>query len=205
MNKKLLTIPATAVALAIALAGCASSGSGSSSTGMDHSMHDSASASASASGNSADHNMADTMFAQMMIPHHSQAVIMSDIMLAKQGLPAPATDLAKRIKAAQGPEIETMTGWLKSWNEPTASSSHSSHSMAGMLGDDELAKLKAAQGAEAAKLFMSQMIAHHEGAITMAKTQQSDGKNAAAIALAKDIIKAQEAEIEEMKKLLTTL
>lgn len=55
----------------------------------------------------------------MMVPHHAQAVEMSDLMLTKEGIPAAVTGLATRIKAAQGPEIEKMTGWLKSWNQPT--------------------------------------------------------------------------------------
>ena len=59
------------------------------------------------------------MFAQMMIPHHAQAVEMSDMMLKKQDIPAEVTALATRIKAAQGPEIEKMTGWLEGWDEPT--------------------------------------------------------------------------------------
>jgi len=49
------------------------------------------------------------------------------------------------------------------------------HSMSGMMGDDDMTKLGAAQGAEAARLFLTQMIAHHEGAVVMAKTESSDG------------------------------
>ncbi|HAP89974.1 MAG TPA: DUF305 domain-containing protein, partial [Arthrobacter bacterium] len=72
-------------------------------------------------------------------------------------------------------------------------------------GDDDMTKLGAAQGAEAARLFLTQMIAHHEGAVVMAKTESSDGKNPDAVKLAKDIATAQEAEIQEMKDLLATL
>ena len=61
----------------------------------------------------ADHNGSDTMFAQAMIPHHAQAVEMSDIILKKQGIDARITALATKIKAAQAPEIDKMTGWLK--------------------------------------------------------------------------------------------
>ncbi|MDJ0358243.1 DUF305 domain-containing protein [Paenarthrobacter sp. PH39-S1] len=63
---------------------------------------------------------ADTMFAQMMMPHHAQAVEMSTIMLAKTGLDAKITTRAKNIKAAQGPEIVKMTGWLTPWGESTS-------------------------------------------------------------------------------------
>lgn len=201
--KKTLTLSAAAVAAAIALAGCsAGSGTGSNSMpGMNHGSSGMSSSPAPAA--SAKFNDADTMFAQMMMPHHVQAVTMSDIMLTKAGLPAAVTDLATQIKAAQGPEIEKMTGWLQSWGQPT--DMPSAHSMEGMMSEDDMAKLEAAQGAEAAKLFLTQMIAHHEGAVMMAKTETTDGKNADAVQLSKDIVSSQEAEIQEMKDLLATL
>jgi uncharacterized protein (DUF305 family) len=210
MNKKLLPLSATAFAAALALAGCASGSgagsSGASTPGMDHGSASSGAPAASAPASAAEHNTADVTFAQMMIPHHAQAVQMSDMMLKKQDIPAEVTALATKIKAAQGPEIEMMTGWLKSWNEPTPMpSGHSMNGMNGMMGDEELKKLDAAQGTEAARLFLKQMIAHHEGAIMMAKTENTAGKNTDAINLSKDIVSAQEAEIQEMQKLLATL
>jgi len=151
-----------------------------------------------------DHNAADTMFTQGMIPHHAQAVEMSDMMLKKQGMDARITALATKIKAAQAPEIEQMTGWLKSWNEPTQMAS--GHGMGdGMMGDDDLKKLDTAQGSEAAKLFLTQMIAHHQGAVAMATTEISQGRNPDAIQLSKAIVTSQTAEIQEMKGLLASL
>lgn len=212
MNKKSLTLSATAIAGALALAGCSSEPSGSSATssssastgsmpGMDHGGSGMMSSSAPAA--AADHNAADTIFAQAMIPHHEQAVEMSDMMLRKSDIPAAVTDLATRIKAAQAPEIETMTGWLTSWNESTTMGA--GHTMDGMMGENDLKELEAAQGTEAAKLFLKQMIAHHEGAVMMAKTETSQGMNADAIKLSKDIVTAQEAEIKEMEDLLASL
>ncbi|ABK05631.1 protein of unknown function DUF305 (plasmid) [Arthrobacter sp. FB24] len=212
--KKTLTLSAAAIAAAIALAGCsAGSGTGSpeasTTSGMNHGSSGTASSSAPAASAaaSAEFNDADTMFAQMMIPHHTQAVAMSDIMLKKEGIPAAVTDLATKIKAAQGPEIEKMTGWLESWGQPTMMPTNmpSTHSMSGMMGQDDMAKLEAAQGTEAARLFLTQMIAHHEGAVMMAKTETTDGKNADAVQLSKEIVSSQEAEIQEMKDLLATL
>ncbi|MEO5315439.1 DUF305 domain-containing protein [Pseudarthrobacter sp. AG30] len=212
--KKTLTLSAAAIAAAIALAGCSTgSGSGGSESGgmsgMNHgsSGMSSTAAPASSAAAAAAFNDADTMFAQMMIPHHTQAVAMSDMMLKKQGIPAAVTDLAAKVKAAQGPEIDKMTGWLQSWGQPTAmpTGTASAHSMEGMMGADDTAKLEAAQGAEAAKLFLTQMIAHHEGAVMMARTETTDGKNTDAVQLSKDIVSSQEAEIQEMKDLLATL
>lgn len=212
--KKTLTISAAAIATAIALVGCAAgSGTGSPETNATSDAHHGSSGTALSSApatsapTSAEFNDADTMFAQMMIPHHTQAVAMSDIMLAKEGIPAPVTDLATKIKAAQGPEIEQMTGWLQSWGQPTEMPTDmpSGHSMSGMMGEDDMATLEAAQGPEAAKLFLTQMIAHHEGAVMMAKTETTDGKNGEAVQLSKVIVNAQETEIQEMKDLLATL
>ncbi|MEO5321082.1 DUF305 domain-containing protein [Arthrobacter sp. CC3] len=214
ITKKFLTLSAAAIAAAVALAGCSTGTSGSSAAtssstastgssmpGMDHGGSGMMSSSAPAA--STEHNDADTMFAQGMIPHHEQAVEMSEMMLGKKGIPAAVTDLATRIKAAQAPEIETMTGWLKSWNE--SATMGAGHSMDGMMGENDLKQLDAAQGTEAAKLFLKQMITHHQGAVMMAKTETAQGKNADAIKLSKDIVTAQEAEIQEMQDLLATL
>ena len=201
--KKTLTISATAFAAVIALAGCStpgSSGGSSSMPGMDHSTMGSSAAPAPAA---ADRNGSDTMFVQGMIPHHAQAVEMSDIILKKQGIDASITALATKIKAAQAPEIEKMTGWLEDWKEPTQAPG--GHSMAGMMSGEDLSKLDAAQGTDAAKLFLSQMIAHHEGAVEMANAEVRSGKNAEAIQLAKDIAASQADEIQEMKDLLAGL
>ena len=216
MTKKFLPLSAAALAASLALAGC-STGTGPGSTGTSTTGAESSSTSAPASSSAAEHNAADVMFAQMMIPHHAQAVEMSEMMLAKKDIAADVTTLATKIKAAQGPEIETMTGWLTSWNEPTQAptghdmSTHSTggmngmNGMNGMMSDADMKELDAAQGTEAAKLFLTQMITHHQGAIMMAKTETTGGKNPDAVGLSKAIVTAQEAEIQEMQALLTKL
>ena len=211
MINKFLPLSATAIAAAIALAGCTTgAGPGSSGTSMPNMDHGSSSATParSAPASAADHNAADVMFARMMIPHHAQAVEMSDVMLAKKDIPADVTALATRIKAAQGPEIDTMTGWLESWNESTQEpNAHamSTQGMDGMMSDADMNKLDAAQGSEAARLFLNQMIVHHEGAIVMAKTESTAGKNPEAVKLGQAIVTAQEAEIQEMRAMLARL
>ncbi|AUI51590.1 DUF305 domain-containing protein [Arthrobacter crystallopoietes] len=203
--KRFTAISTTAVAAALFLAGCGSdTGSNTTGefTGMDHSTmsHSPAPASSDAGGT---HNSADAMFAQMMIPHHEQAVQMSDIMLAKEGLDPQITQLAEEIKAAQGPEIEKMTAWLQTWDEPMEMSGD--HAMEGMLSPDDLAELEAAQGAEASRLFLTQMIEHHEGAIAMAEEEAANGQDPDAVALAETIVADQKAEIEKMNNLLAAL
>ena len=149
------------------------------------------------------------MFAQMMIPHHQQAIEMSEIILAKDGIPADVTALAEEIKAAQGPEIAQLTDWLEQWGEPTEpQGGHGGHDMStmdGMLSDDEIQQLSQAQGVDAARMFMEQMIAHHEGAITMAEEEVAGGRYDPAVELAQTIIDTQQQEIDTMRSLLNSL
>ncbi|MCU1631578.1 MAG: hypothetical protein JWM61_230 [Micrococcaceae bacterium] len=175
-----------------------------------------ASATTSADAVSEEHNDADVMFAQMMIPHHKQAVKMSDMMLSKDGISPEITDLATKIKDAQGPEIETMTGWLEAWGEPMepegGSEGHEmgdmgsdSDSMEGMMSEDQMSDLESAESTEASRMFLESMTAHHEGAIGMAQTEINDGENPEAIELAETIVATQQAEIDEMEELLAGL
>lgn len=206
MNTKLRNLSiAAALTASLALAGCAASSPAGGNT-MPGMHNDASSPMASMMPDAtADHNQADIAFAQMMIPHHAQAVEMSDIILAKTGIPAEVTSLATRIKDAQAPEIETMTGWLESWNQPTMMSDHAGHGMTGMVDTQGIDKLKAAEGTEAVRLFLNQMIGHHEGAVSMAQQELSAGKYPESIELSRAIITAQEAEIAEMKALLAGL
>lgn len=156
---------------------------------------------------SAEFNDADVTFAQGMIPHHEQAVEMSDIALdpAREASPE-VVDLATRVKEAQDPEIELMTGWLEEWDQPTEMEMTDGDmaSMGGMMSDEQMDALAAASGTEFDQLWQEMMIAHHEGAIEMAETEQDAGRNAEAIDLAGQIISAQQAEIDEMNTMLAS-
>lgn len=202
------TLPAAAVAAVIVLAGC-SSNDMSNMPAMDHG---SASAPApSASGGSATpaagpYNDADVMFAAMMIPHHQQAIEMADLMLAKDGVNSEVTDLATQIKAAQTPEIAQMSGWLAGWGKSPSPSMPMDHDMGGgMMSQADMDDLEKANGDEAARLFLSGMIEHHNGAIAMAQREITNGQNPDAKHLAQAIIDAQQAEIVTMNRLLDQL
>ena len=146
------------------------------------------------------------MFAQAMIPHHQQAVAMSDMILAKDGIDAKVTDLATQIKAAQAPEIAQMSGWLAGWGENPSPSMGMDHDMGGgMMSQADMDALDQATGKDAARLFLTGMITHHKGAITMAQNEVANGQNPEAIALAQKIITDQQAEITTMNQLLTQL
>jgi len=176
---------------------------------------------------SADHNDADIMFAQMMIPHHQQAVEMSETLLAKEGIPAQVVEFAQGVIDAQGPEIDRMNAMLEAWDQQPVTDSGGMGTMdemggmdhgemggmdhgemggmSGMMSQEDMTALEEAQGTEAARLYLEQMTAHHEGAVDMARDEVADGQNPHAITLAEQVINDQEAEIAQMQQMLTDL
>ena len=152
-----------------------------------------------------DVNAADVMFVEMMIPHHEQAIEMADLVLDTDGVDPAVIELAEDIKAAQGPEIDQMEAWLDVWGLPSMGDrgGHGGgHLMDGMMSEEDLQALADADGPEASRLFLEQMIEHHEGAIEMAQDLLDDGENADVRALGEAIITSQQAEIELMRELL---
>lgn len=210
MSKIRFTVATTvattvAIASAIALAGCSmTSGS------MDGMHDDSPSPTLQLGPNTGAFTNADIAFATGMVPHHEQAVEMADLVLGKDGIDAQVTDLAQRIKAAQDPEIVLMSAWLETWGHPIDSMGDmpgmpGMDSGDGMMSDADMSQLAAATGVEASRLFLQQMIVHHQGALRMATTEMADGENPAALELANAIVSSQTAEIAEMQALLKTL
>lgn len=150
-------------------------------------------------------NDADVMFGQMMIPHHEQAIELSDIALDPQvGASESVRALAQQIKDAQDPEIDEMAALLSSWGESTSMDSSMDHSsmMSGMLTVEQLESLSELRSAEFDRAWLEAMIAHHEGAVEMAETVLTDGANPAIRSLAERIIAGQQAEIDAMRALL---
>jgi uncharacterized protein (DUF305 family) len=137
----------------------------------------------------------DLMFAEMMIPHHEQAIEMSELAV-KLSQDAEVVALAREILAAQAPEIEQM----KTWGNLNLEA-HAGHTMMGMLTPDQMSALSAATGSAFDRLFLEGMIAHHEGAIQMAQ-MVIQSPNAEARKLGEEIIASQTAEIELMQKML---
>jgi uncharacterized protein (DUF305 family) len=148
----------------------------------------------------AGHNAQDVMFAQMMIPHHQQAIVMAKQAATKASSPQ-VKELASQIEQAQGPEIQKMTGWLTTWgaSKPSEGGMHMGD---GMMSDQDMKKLDKLSGKSFDQAFLQMMIKHHQGAITMAKTEQAQGSSADAKALAGSIVTSQSAEITTMQKLL---
>ncbi len=160
-------------------------------------------------------NNADVEFATDMIQHHAQALAMVDLTLGRD-LDPEVQALAEDIRDAQGPEIEQMTNWLTDWDQPipaTMRDHASAHgggememdsNMPGMMSAEEMGDLEAAQGAEFQQMWLEMMTEHHEGAIEMAKTEQSKGAFGPAVELAETIESAQQEEISTMQSLLAS-
>ena len=137
----------------------------------------------------------DLNFAEMMIPHHEQAIVMSELALANSEDPK-VRELATDILAAQAPEIEQMKSW------PGVNPNlHAGHMMDGMLSDSEIKALRQAMGKTFDLLFLEGMIKHHFGAIMMAEDVVTS-ENPEVSALAKAIISTQEGEIAQMRSML---
>ena len=153
-------------------------------------------------------NDADVLFAQMMLPHHEQAVKMSDDLLTKDGIDQGVLDLAGEVKAPQTPEIVQLKSWLTEWNADDNSMSGMGgmgDGSNGMMSDEDMMALQDASGTDASGLFLTQMTAHHQGAVAMAQLEVDNGENSDAQAMAANIVKTQTAEIAVMAKLLATL
>lgn len=164
-------------------------------------------ATSSSAGSIANVSDSDVSFAQQMIPHHQQAVEMADLALTRETSPE-VKKLAEQIKAAQGPEIEMMSMWLQSWGAPMEmGEDHSGHDMggmdmSGMMSDDDMQALADAQGAEFDRMWLEMMIAHHQGAISMAEQVKGASSNADVTSLAGAVMTGQAEEIDTMQKLL---
>lgn len=153
-------------------------------------------------------NDADVTFAQMMIPHHEQAVEMAELAETRASDPE-VKELAAKIKGAQDPEIKTMTGWLTTWGKPVpspgAAGHDTAHGMPGIMSGEDMTRLREARGAEFDRLFAELMIAHHNGAIEMARTEQTQGADPKAKDLARTIETVQQAEVAQLRGLLDRL
>lgn len=143
-------------------------------------------------------DMNEIMFAQGMIPHHQQAIDMSNMAL-KNGASSEIKKLAKGIISAQQKEMSQLKYWLTA----TKSSMTMDHDMGmnGMLSKNDLVALKKLKGSKFNTAFLKAMIAHHEGALEMVGLLDGT-ENAEAKKIADDILKGQSAEITLMKKLL---
>ncbi|MDX6613974.1 MAG: hypothetical protein QOD75_3160 [Blastocatellia bacterium] len=161
----------------------------------------------------------DARFMQDMIMHHAQAVEMTAL-IESHTVNKNLASLGARISNSQSSEIRFMKRWLEARGESTSPvmpempgmnmaghSMHSSHSMLmpGMLTEKQMAALRRAKGEEFDRLFLTGMIQHHSGALTMVKDlfdTAGAGQDAELFNFATDVDSGQRAEIRIMKTML---
>ena len=150
-----------------------------------------------------------------MIHHHAQALLIAK-WAPSHDASAELQRLAERIVVAQNDEIHLMQTWLRDKGEPVPDGRPGpmmvkmdgmEHEllMPGMLTDDQLRQLDAARGNEFDRLFLTFMIQHHEGAITMVNQlfgSQGAGQDEVVFRFASDVYADQTTEIDRMEKML---
>jgi uncharacterized protein (DUF305 family) len=159
---------------------------------------------------------ADVDFMSHMIGHHAQALVMSGWAPTHGASPAVRT-LAERIINAQQDEIASMQRWLRDRGKtvpeasPTGMMMHGGHHemlMPGMLTEAQMEQLDQARGPEFDRLFLTFMIQHHKGAVSMVK--DLFGTNGAAqdetvFKFANDVSVDQSTEDARMERMLAAL
>jgi uncharacterized protein (DUF305 family) len=159
-------------------------------------------------------SQADVDFMQGMIMHHSQAVEMTAL-IASHTENKDLRLLGARISSSQSDEIKFMRRWLAARGEPVSMTartmpgmdmSHESMAlMPGMLTPEQMEALRKAKGAEFDRLFLTGMIQHHNGALTMVKElfdTAGAGQDADLFNFATDADNTQRAEIRIMQTML---
>ena len=176
-----LTVLATVVA--VTLAACGSAGSSAGNTAF---------------------NDANVEFLQGMVPHHSQAVEMAEMVPDRSDRPE-LNELADNIISSQNEEIEQMNSLLSdAGSEPVEGGmdhgdmAEDDMAMTGMMDDQQMQDLESSDGQDFEVMFLDMMSAHHQGAIEAAEQVLDGGENPDVADLADEIIQAQQSEIEQM-------
>ena len=161
---------------------------------------------------------ADVEFMSHMIHHHAQAIVMAR-WAATHGASPAVQRLADRIINAQQDEIGTMQAWLRDRRQPVPASTPGGvmmnmggmeHEMLmpGMLTDAQMKQLDAARGPEFDRLFLTYMIQHHKGAVSMVKDlfdTYGAGQDELVFKFASDVNVDQSTEIARMEKMLVSV
>jgi uncharacterized protein (DUF305 family) len=154
------------------------------------------------------HTAADVQFMQGMIGHHAQALDMTELLHSRTNR-EDMQMLARRIELSQADEIKMMQRWLEVRGQDVpgehAHHSHGARLMPGMLTPEEMDRLAAAKDAEFDRLFLTFMIKHHEGALTMVRdlfAAPGAGQEPEIFSFASDVDADQRMEIQRMREML---
>jgi uncharacterized protein (DUF305 family) len=154
---------------------------------------------------------ADVRFMQGMIGHHAQALEMAALLPSRTSREDMRL-LALRIEVSQADEIKMMQRWLEVRGQQVPSihalHAHGATLMPGMLTADEMSRLAESKGPEFDRLFLTGMIKHHGGALTMVRELFSTpgaGQESDIFAFASDVDADQRMEIDRMGAMLAML
>ena len=150
----------------------------------------------------AGYNDTDVHFLGMMVPHHQQAIDMSDVLLGSDVDDAEVRDLAQRIKDGQERENEQMRAWADEWGIEKDMEHHSTHIANGMFHPEQLEQFEALRGDELRTAFLEMMHFHHNHVIKMTQDEVDRGGYEPLREMAKEMIEVQTAEMGEMEELL---
>jgi uncharacterized protein (DUF305 family) len=160
------------------------------------------------------HTAADAQFFRHMIGHHAQALEMTKLVPARSSRDDLKL-LSQRIDVSQQDEIALMRQWLQQRGEELPAPDAHHHAamghgqlMPGMLTSAELERLANSTGTEFDRLFLEDMIRHHEGAVTMVRNlfgTQGAAQETETYRFATDVEADQRAEIARMRALLAKL
>lgn len=154
---------------------------------------------------------ADVRFMQGMIPHHAQALVMTDL-VRRYATTDAVRQMALRMEISQRDEIALMETWLRNHGEPVEmpgmGGMDGMHLMPGMLTPEQMEELRNARGVEFDRLFLEYMIMHHQGAIDMvAKLFATPGaaQESTVFKFAEDVDADQSMEIARMQRVLESI
>lgn len=149
----------------------------------------------------------DVLFVRDMLHHHSQAIQMTGY-VDERTTDADIRLLAERMEVSQTDEITQLETWLQKRGEPVrdpdGGHAHDAESMPGLLSDEELAQLEAAEGDAFDRLFLEYMIRHHQGAVQMVDELYASGagQESEIDAFARHVEADQNIEIARMQEML---
>jgi uncharacterized protein (DUF305 family) len=153
-------------------------------------------------------NTADVSFATMMIAQHTQSMAMVDLAL-KRATDAKVKALAPTIKSGEVPELARMSGWFTSEGQPVPAAGAHDMSMPGMeanpegvMSAKEMTDLGKATGSGFDRMWLQLMIRHHQGAVSMARTELTKGSSPDGKQVARSIVDRQSGEITTMTSIL---
>ena len=150
----------------------------------------------------AGYNDVDVHFLGMMVPHHQQAIDMSDVLLDSDVDDAKVRDLAQRIKDGQERENEQMRTWADEWGIQEDMEYHATHIANGMFHPEQLEEFAALTGDELRTAFLEMMHFHHAHVIDMTQDEIDRGGYGPLREMAQEMVDVQTAEMGEMEDLL---